>query len=264
MIRLTAIVSGGQTGADRGGLDAAIQLGLGWGGWAPAGWRAEDGTIPEIYRSHMRETSSSDYGMRTRLNVQDSDGTLIVSFSTLRTGGSALTGRTCKTQRKPAKHLVLPGPGGRVTDEVRQGLLDWVNEKGISVLNVAGPRESKEPGLQQAVRDALVWIFEESYVTPRHVAIAEFLEDVEISGAPTKASVADLVDAYYALPGNGAGGSLHIVLDDGNCERGCVEYCRAYAEQAGDAAGVALADLLLKLTDEQLAQWVGKSYEADE
>ena len=29
------IVSGGQTGADRGGLLAAMDLGIDWGGWAP-------------------------------------------------------------------------------------------------------------------------------------------------------------------------------------------------------------------------------------
>ena len=40
------IVSGGQTGVDRGALEAAMALGLDFGGWAPHGWIAEDGTIP--------------------------------------------------------------------------------------------------------------------------------------------------------------------------------------------------------------------------
>ena len=40
------IVSGGQTGVDRGALEAAVALGLDFGGWAPHGWIAEDGTIP--------------------------------------------------------------------------------------------------------------------------------------------------------------------------------------------------------------------------
>ena len=40
------IVSGGQTGVDRGALQAAMALGLDWGGWAPKGWRAENGPIP--------------------------------------------------------------------------------------------------------------------------------------------------------------------------------------------------------------------------
>lgn len=165
MILITAIVSGGQTGADRGGLDAAIQLGLGHGGWAPKGWRAEDGVIPEIYRAHMRESVSEDYGVRTRLNVQDSDGTLIISFGEELTGGSEYTAKQARAQRKPCKHLVLPARGDtRIPDAVRSAALQWVNENRISILNVAGPRESKEAGLQTAVRDALVWIFEDEVV----------------------------------------------------------------------------------------------------
>ncbi len=39
------IVSGGQTGVDRGVLEAATALGLDFGGWSPHGWIAEDGTI---------------------------------------------------------------------------------------------------------------------------------------------------------------------------------------------------------------------------
>lgn len=163
--RLAAVVSGGQTGADRGGLDAAIQLDIGWGGWAPLGWRAEDGVIPEIYRSHMRESVSSDYGLRTRLNVQDSDGTLLVSFASELTGGSGYTRKQCVAQRKPSRHLVLPARGEtRIPDGVRSAVLEWITTARISVLNIAGPRESKEPGLQLAVRDALVWIFEDELV----------------------------------------------------------------------------------------------------
>lgn len=160
--KLTSIISGGQTGADRGGLDAAIDLDLGWGGWAPEGWRAEDGVIPEIYCARMRCTSSADYGMRTRLNVQDSDGTLIVSFTEKLTGGSEFTMKTCVRQDKAHVHLVLLDRGRTmIPDEVAAAIREWVANARINVLNVAGPRESKEPGLQAAVRDALVWIFED-------------------------------------------------------------------------------------------------------
>lgn len=160
--KLTAIVSGAQTGADRGALQAAIDLDLGWGGWAPAGWRAEDGEIPLIYREHMKCTTSADYGMRTRLNVQDSDGTLIISFAEKLTGGSEFTQKTCVRMDKSHIHLVLPDRGRtRIPEEVRAAVLEWIDKAQINVLNVAGPRESKEAGLQEAVRDTLVWIFED-------------------------------------------------------------------------------------------------------
>ena len=44
------IVSGGQTGVDQAALLAAMDLGLDWGGWAPKGWRAENG---KIGRAHV-------------------------------------------------------------------------------------------------------------------------------------------------------------------------------------------------------------------
>lgn len=66
---ITRIVSGGQTGADRAGLDAAIHCRLPHGGWCPKGRRAEDGTIPAKYQ--LRETPSKDYLARTEANVVD-------------------------------------------------------------------------------------------------------------------------------------------------------------------------------------------------
>jgi hypothetical protein len=61
------IISGGQTGADRGGLTAAIKLGIPHGGWCPKGRRAEDGQVPACY--HLEETGSSSYQARTKRNV---------------------------------------------------------------------------------------------------------------------------------------------------------------------------------------------------
>jgi hypothetical protein len=62
---------------------------------------------------------------------------------------------------------------------------------------------------------------------------------------PTVPEVQPLVAAFYALPENGAGGSLHVVLDDGNVADGHVEGCIEYAEKRGDAIGAALGRLLM-------------------
>lgn len=154
------IVSGGQTGSDRGGMDAAIRLGLDYGGWATADYKAEDGAIPAIYASKMKACSSREYNLRTRLNVQDSDATLIVSYAETLTGGSDFTARECRRQRKPCRHLVLPRGRGQVTPELRSTLLDWLANNHVAVLNVAGPRESKEPGVQAATCAVLIWILD--------------------------------------------------------------------------------------------------------
>jgi hypothetical protein len=88
------IVSGGQTGADRAGLDAAIELGIPHGGWVQKGRKTEDGGLPEQY--HLKEMPIASYAARTEQNVIDSDGTLIVSHGKLN-GGSAMTRRLLGT-----------------------------------------------------------------------------------------------------------------------------------------------------------------------
>ena len=65
------VVCGGQTGVDRGALDAALDLGIPCGGWCPEGRQAEDGIIPARYP--LTELSGAGYDQRTRKNVEDSD-----------------------------------------------------------------------------------------------------------------------------------------------------------------------------------------------
>ena len=97
------IVSGGQTGVDRAGLEAAIALGLPYGGWVPKGRLAEDGVVPLKYVG-MQEHTSSNYAVRTKANVRDSDATLIIAPSLPLSRGTMLTLRTA--ERLPRPHHV--------------------------------------------------------------------------------------------------------------------------------------------------------------
>lgn len=142
------IISGGQTGADRGALDAAIELGIEHGGHCPAGRRAEDGRIPERFR--LIETASSDYAVRTEKNVLDADGTLLVTRGTP-TGGSALTAALARKHGRPLLHLDLDSAADPVA-----AFREWLDARAIPCLNVAGPRESSCPGIAQDVRSLLV------------------------------------------------------------------------------------------------------------
>lgn len=156
MSRVHTIISGGQTGADRGGLDAAAVLGLKRGGMAPAGWRSEDGAIPERYRACMMQSASAAYPVRTRSNVEASSGTLIVSFGPLATeSGSMLTAKLARQLTKPCLHLWV-WPDGHFHSVGGARLREWLDGHAVTVLNVAGPRESKEPGIQAATCSALV------------------------------------------------------------------------------------------------------------
>ena len=143
------IISGGQTGADRVALDFAIKHGIPYGGWVPKGRKTEDGTLPEKY--HLQEMPTGQYSERTEKNILDSDGTLIVSQGPL-TGGSALTRELAKQHRKTWIHIDLkttPYP-----DAARM-IREWIGRNGIKVMNVAGPRTSKDQKIYQAVTELL-------------------------------------------------------------------------------------------------------------
>ena len=144
------ILSGGQTGVDRAGLDMAIGLGLDHGGWCPRGRLAEDGTIPALYQ--LRETDSPLYAVRTEQNVIDSDATLILYLEPLE-GGTELTRRLARRHGRPCLLIDLERPPP--ADTVRQ----WIRETGVRVLNIAGPRESQRAGIYRLAREYLELVF---------------------------------------------------------------------------------------------------------
>jgi hypothetical protein len=146
------VVSGGQTGVDRGALDAALAAGIPHGGWCPRGRLAEDGPIAQRYQ--LRETRSARYFSRTRRNVIDSDGTLILGWGPL-TGGTELTFRLAQRFARPC--LVIDLQQDPAVDDVRQ----WIAAHRIGVLNVAGPRESSRPGIAELACRLLVRVLRE-------------------------------------------------------------------------------------------------------
>ncbi len=142
-----AIISGGQTGADRGALDAALHAGIALGGWCPQGRLAEDGVIPERYP--LRETSRANYEQRTERNVQEADATLIVVFDQALRGGTALTRELARRHGKPCL-IVL------ATATPAEDIVAWLRTHRVRTLNVAGPRESNAPGIGEATRTLLL------------------------------------------------------------------------------------------------------------
>lgn len=146
-----AIHSGAQTGADTGGLDAAIELGLQHGGFVPRGRRTEDGPVPDRY--NVVELPTVDYRDRTVRNIKSADGTaLFVYGAQPTTPGSRLTAAACRAAGKPLLIIDLRLDEARAAASVRR----FVTQHGIGTLNVAGSRESKCPGISDAVRRILV------------------------------------------------------------------------------------------------------------
>jgi len=132
------IVSGGQTGVDRAALDVALEQGIPCGGWCPQGRAAEDGPIDQRYP--LRETPSADYAQRTEWNVRDSDATLVLTHGTP-TGGTAQTIDVAARLGKPCLTLDLD------SQPHASAVQAWASVYHVTVLNVAGPRESKCPGI---------------------------------------------------------------------------------------------------------------------
>jgi hypothetical protein len=141
------IISGGQTGVDQAALDVAISFAIPHGGWIPKGRRTEAGALPDKYM--LKEMSSSSYRERTKQNIIDSDGTLIISHGKL-SGGSLLTLELSEQHEKEYLHIDLEIIRGF---SAAQLIMSWIVLNDIKVLNVAGPRASEDPYIyEDAVR----------------------------------------------------------------------------------------------------------------
>ncbi len=152
-MKIAKIVSGGQTGADRGGWEAALYCQIPIGGWVPRGRKAEDGFIPAKY-TDLRETEAEDYKVRTEANVVDSEATVVFCYGPP-TGGSKWTVAFAKKHHRPCLTVDLNTP----RDQVVKAVVDWLQTKcpaGDGVLNVAGTRGTKAPSIQQAVMARMV------------------------------------------------------------------------------------------------------------
>jgi hypothetical protein len=143
------IVSGGQTGVDRAALDFAVEHEYTHGGWAPHGRMADDGIIALKYQ--LWELDQGNYRQRTRRNVEDSDATLIINFGVL-DGGTLATQAFAENLSKPYLVVQLDRD---VTPEAVASVVEWLRQNDVKTLNVAGPRESKRPGIYRMTRELL-------------------------------------------------------------------------------------------------------------
>lgn len=157
-MHLSRIVSGGQTGADRGGLESALHCNIPIGGWIPKGRKAEDSGVPLKYTG-LKETPSADYKPRTEANVVDSDATVVFCYGKP-TGGSKLTVDLALKHNRPVLAVDLNNP----RDAVVKQIVEWlkgIKEPASGVLNVAGSRASKFPGIENAVMVRMVDVINE-------------------------------------------------------------------------------------------------------
>ena len=144
MIERLIMISGGQTGADQGGLRAAKAAGVKTGGYAPKGWTTEEGPAPWLADFGLKEHESADYPPRTIANVKGAHATLW--YGNPKSIGGRLTFQTLRRWELDGFVIVL---NETAPEEVAAWMLEVIefSSDGEIVFNVAGNRESKSPGI---------------------------------------------------------------------------------------------------------------------
>lgn len=151
MSKVVVFRSGGQSGADRGAMDAAQACGVRVEGWCPAGGWAED--LPEppgvlaLY-PQMVETPLADVAQRTEWNIRDS--TCCIALNTKVHGTSRGTDLGYECYEKygiPHFEIVIDGPES-IDDQIERACV-WLNDldDDAIVLGLGGPRASEYPGI---------------------------------------------------------------------------------------------------------------------
>jgi hypothetical protein len=187
---INKIISGGQIGAETAALDIAIQLNIPHGGWISKGWKAADAPLPAKYK--LQEISTSSYTKRAEKNVLDSDGTLIISHGQL-TGASDFTKKAALKNKRPLLHIDLDKT---TIFQASLSVTHWITENQIAVLNVTGPRTSKDPEIYRTVINILESVYYLGLIKENRPdqLIAPIARNHEIEGSALPRSVDEAVD----------------------------------------------------------------------
>jgi|FreactcultureFD7_1027221.scaffolds.fasta_scaffold24551_2 hypothetical protein len=139
---VTKIISGGQTGADLGGLWGARDAGFPTGGFAPKGYLTEIGPEVAPLQEFGLVDSGLDYVGRTELNAKHSDVTIWFGHSD--TAGWIATQRSAKKHKK----LFMD-----VTNWSPEKIAKFISP--YRIINVAGNRESLNHGIFEKTRHTI-------------------------------------------------------------------------------------------------------------
>lgn len=148
-------ISGGQSGADIGGLKAAKDCGIATGGWLPKGCITLDGPKFEYLELYnMKECEKVGYVTRTELNVKEAAATFRFA-SNFNSQGEKATLNAIKWYNKPFLDVDITKPRSK------QEVIDWIKSNQFKILNIAGNSEKTSPGIEKFVYNYLVDVFKE-------------------------------------------------------------------------------------------------------
>jgi Circularly permutated YpsA SLOG family len=158
------VISGGQTGADQSGWRSAKAVGIDTGGWMPKGFLTEDGPRPEFAELYgAQEHQSPKYPPRTRANILWADATFIFETS----GSKFLNGMSRGTQLAVGMLISYEKPSVIIATRLSEppspksppGVVAWLTEMEVRILNIAGNRESSAPGIGSWVEAYMTAVF---------------------------------------------------------------------------------------------------------
>jgi hypothetical protein len=157
---LERVISGGNNGAFLAGLVAAERCGIPTGGTAAKHFQTETG--PQYIlktRFGLEQSKGASYPLRTKLNVQNSDLSLILN-PIPDSPDCILTFRFCEELKKPC---LIFNP--YTTDHKMP--IAFILEHRPSVVNCAGNRESVSPGLTRFAAEYLKTVFSAVLAEPK-------------------------------------------------------------------------------------------------
>ncbi len=146
------VVSGGQTGADQAGLEAARDSGFKTAGFAPTGFKTENGPQHWLGTVYGLVEHPGGYAARTRKNVEIADATVVFAHDWA-SAGTVCTLNAIASLHKPCLRVELS------YFMTVKGMVEWLKVNSVKTLNVAGHRESVYPGCNQLVYDYLMEVF---------------------------------------------------------------------------------------------------------
>ena len=147
------IISRGRPGAERAALDAAIKLGIAYGGWIPKGGGTVGSTNADRY--NLIEMPTANRTEAFKKNIRESDGTLILSYGTL----SSDTANAERTTRRYNIPLLLVDLNSTSSFNAASLINDWIIDNDLSILHVTGPFENEDGRIYQATLDILQAVY---------------------------------------------------------------------------------------------------------
>lgn len=147
------IISGGENGAEQAALDAAMRIGIDYGGFAGSGPSGQNGRVKSRYR--LKSTPVADQRSQVANNILVSDGVLILSRGAF-SAAAALAARFAEIYHRPCLHVDLHYRS--LTDASRM-IAAWIKINKIRCLCVTGPSLREDPASYADTHHLLLRVF---------------------------------------------------------------------------------------------------------